>query len=193
MHLDAEFFPFINSLMVILRSHDSSNWCLIVLILERPFSYLISISVFDTITCVCLTWMMKMMTRVCILYKKCIYCHLLKRFFEYTNLKDIQFPEMNISLPLTLENPLNLTKTICFGTRVCYIQILKKWWETKYDKQLTKSESCILANKNLLNINQRHRHWHTHRTALLSRRHSWVLSIAINKIQLEMEQISGNF
>lgn len=25
---------------------------------------------------------------------------------------------MNISLPLTLENPLNLTKTICFGTRV---------------------------------------------------------------------------
>lgn len=33
---------------------------------------------------------------------------------------------MNISLPLTLENPLNLTKTFCFGTRVCYIQILKK-------------------------------------------------------------------
>lgn len=33
---------------------------------------------------------------------------------------------MNISLPLTLENPLNLTKTICFGTRVCCIQILKK-------------------------------------------------------------------
>lgn len=33
---------------------------------------------------------------------------------------------MNISLPLTLENPLNLTKTICFGTRVCYIQIFKK-------------------------------------------------------------------
>lgn len=69
---------------------------------------------------------MKMMTRVCILYKKCICCHLLKRFFEYTNLKDIQFPEMNISLPLTLENPLNLTKTICFGTRVRYIQIFKK-------------------------------------------------------------------
>lgn len=33
---------------------------------------------------------------------------------------------MNISLPLTLENPLNLTKTICFGTRVRYIQIFKK-------------------------------------------------------------------
>lgn len=147
MHLDAEFFPFINSLMVILRSHDSSIWCLIVFILERPFSYLISISVFDTITCVCLTWKMKMMTRVCILYKKCICCHLLKRFFEWTNLKDIQFPEMNISLPLTLENPLNLKKLFALAPVSAIYRFLKNDKKQNMTSSLQNQRAVFLQIK----------------------------------------------
>lgn len=104
-----------------------------------------------------------------------------------SNLKDIQFPEMNISLSLTFENPpISTEKRILRHS--CLLQTKKI---IKYGKNL--QNMCYILIKNLLNRYQVHRRWHTHRKAMLSRRHSWALSIAINKIQLEMEQISGNF